>query len=136
MILSYTKENEMICFDDFKLFVKLLVIRKFIWPELPESGFIKGKLAASDNYVDRNTSFFSTSDGNTNSPNEDLMYIPQYAIHKKSKLLKIPCIIIQAEGTGRAYLIGYKNLINGENGTGWYNEFRFLGNQRLPKKKW
>lgn len=129
-----TKETEMISNDDIKLFIKLLFIRKFVWPELPQSGSVKGRLAMSDDTA-KNSSFFSSSNENNNLTKEDII-IPQYAIHKKSKFLKIPCIIIQAEGNGRAYLIGYKNLINGENGTGWVNEFKFLGKQRLPKKYW
>ncbi len=65
----------------------------------------------------------------------DIVEIPQYAFYKKSKLFKIPCIVIQAEGKNNAVIVGFKNLLTGENDSGWIDEFEFYGKTHPIKKK-
>jgi hypothetical protein len=114
---------------------KFIFMKEFQWPELPESGFVKGRLASSQDLFSGNALFFSAKKHNEYHTSENID-IPQYALHIKSKWLKIPCIIIQVEGTNNAYLVGYQNLLNHEKSVGWINEFKFLGTTPPQKKDW
>lgn len=121
--------------DNLKLLLKLICMNEFIWLKLPESGFVKGRLATREDYYLGNASFFSVPVEDPNIPATDIK-IPQYALYRKKRWLKVPCIIIQAEGKNKNYLIGYKNLLNGENDVGWIDEFELLGDNVKPKNKW
>lgn len=115
-------------FENIRLYVEALKSNKKIdWPDLKDIKYVKGRLANFEDYTNGSATFFSVK--STNIPIERIE-IPQYAYIVKHKFIKIPCIVIQAEGLNEnTYMIGYKNLLNGNNEVVWNTNIELLGKE-------
>ena len=99
------------------------------WPQLPSSGFVRGK-AASKADVESGQAVFVAAIGDTVIGRPLPIQIPQYA-WSKSAGKNQPAIIIQAEEANGQKLIGAR-LLNGEYIAGFLTDFELLGTS-IPK---
>ncbi len=104
---------------------------KLIWPDLPSSGFIVGRLATKADVKAGNAVFHFDHINDTERAPLDIK-IPQYAIRysKIAALENEPVIIIQAESIGTTKLLGYRNINTSRTGSGLLSEFNLLGTRK------
>ncbi len=104
-----------------------LISGVFDWPALPETGFLTGRAATTED-VDSGIAVFALKidDKYVGEPLD--IDIPQYAFHiDEESGVETPVIIIQAETNGAVSALGYKSLGGTETGVGLLKEFHLLG---------
>ena len=105
---------------------------KFSWPELPSSGFIKGRVATKAD-VDKRNAVFAYLNGKKKSTPINIT-LPQYALVKHHKTNKmIPVIVLQAEVVQGTEMIGYLDLSTKKRAVTVRNRVKFLGTKCCPK---
>jgi len=102
-----------------------------VWPELPTSGFIRGRAATKEDVTAGVAAFHLASKDDTPEGRPLPIEVPQYAFHHdESTGIDTPVIIIQAETNGDMSVIGYVEAKAAVIGVGTLPEFRLLGTDR------
>ena len=99
-----------------------------MWPDLPNTGFMRGRAATEEDVRDGNAVFVLRS--NDELIGEPLpIDIPQFAVHVDEETgARVPCILMQAERAGPQEIAGVRYLHGGV-GAGLLREFVLLGIQ-------
>ncbi len=106
--------------------------KKFSWPSLPATGFIKGR-AATKADVDKRQAVFAYLNGKTKSTPIDIQ-LPQYGLIKNQQTNKmIPVIVLQAEVVQGQEMIGYIVIANNLRAVTTRKNIKLLGNKCCPK---
>jgi|SRR5688572_25078674 len=102
-----------------------------VWPELPTSGFIRGRAATKEDVTTGVAAFHLASKDDTPEGQPLGIDVPQYALHHDNETgIDTPVIIIQAETNGNMSVIGYTEAKTAVIGVGTFPEFRLLGTDR------
>ena len=97
-----------------------------IWPPLPESGFVRERIATLEDIAQGQAAFVL---GQNAIPIP--ISIPQYAWHVDTTTIeKSPVIIIQAETNGNLQVVGYFTVGEKSLGIATLAEFELLGTIR------
>jgi hypothetical protein len=97
-----------------------------IWPELPKSGFVSGRVATKED-VDAGQAIFSM-DGKSKGPIE--IEIPQYAIWTDQSGAEHPVIVTQAETAPNGMQIVGMKTLDGSDMAATLAEVRLLGSKK------
>jgi len=102
-----------------------------VWPELPTSGFIRGRTATKEDVTTGVAAFHLASKDGIPEGRPLEIDVPQYAYHQDEEAgIDTPVIIIQAETNGDMSVIGYMEAKTAIIGVGTLPEFRLLGTDR------
>jgi hypothetical protein len=96
------------------------------WPDLPETGFIIGRAASTDDIAKGNAVF--SMDGKSAGPID--IEIPQYALWRDEEGKNHPVIVVQAEtAPDGTKIVGLRNA-DGSDTAATLPELTLLGKQR------
>lgn len=98
-----------------------------LWPALPKSGFISGRLATAEDGQKGNAVFVGKGPGRAALP----VKIPQYA-YRVDGSGKYPGIILQAEEMEHMRVVGFIRLGATKPEVGGLEEFELLGKEPPP----
>ncbi|AGE24974.1 hypothetical protein VRB50_07210 [Pseudomonas poae] len=100
------------------------------WPDLPQSCFVSGRPATSEDVDSGCAAFLINVKGKAAGTPIELK-IPQYAMHvDEASGKETPVIIIQAEENGEIKAVGYRELGTDQLGAALLREIRLLGTQK------
>ncbi|KRP50516.1 hypothetical protein [Pseudomonas poae] len=100
------------------------------WPDLPQSCFVSGRPATSEDVDSGCAAFLINVKGKAAGTPIELK-IPQYAMHvDEASGKETPVIIIQAEENGEVKAVGYRELGTDQLGAALLREIRLLGTQK------
>lgn len=100
------------------------------WPDLPQSCFVSGRSATSEDVDSGCAAFLINVKGKAAGTPIELK-IPQYAMHvDEASGKETPVIIIQAEENGEIKAVGYRELGTDQLGAALLREIRLLGTQK------
>lgn len=100
------------------------------WPDLPQSCFVSGRPATSEDVDSGCAAFLINVNGKAAGTPIELK-IPQYAMHvDEASGKETPVIIIQAEENGEVKAVGYRELGTDQLGAALLREIRLLGTQK------
>ncbi len=100
------------------------------WPDLPDTCFVSGRSATSQD-VDTGCAAFLINVKGKAAGTPIKLDIPQYAMHVDEGTGKeTPVILIQAEENGDVKAVGYKELGTGQLGAALLREVRLLGTKK------
>lgn len=97
------------------------------WPDLPDSGFMVGRAATTEDVAIGNAAFV-LSEGETTIGRPISIDIPQYAIFRDGDLA-VPVIFIQAE-EAKGQRVGAGRRFDGSEVVGLLSDFELLGKMR------
>nr|WP_186351182.1 hypothetical protein [Pseudomonas poae] len=101
-----------------------------VWPDLPQSCFVSGRSATSEDVDSGCAAFLINVKGKAAGTPIELK-IPQYAMHvDEASGKETPVIIIQAEENGEIKAVGYRELGTDQLGAALLREIRLLGTQK------
>nr|WP_189659617.1 hypothetical protein [Pseudomonas poae] len=101
-----------------------------VWPDLPQSCFVSGRPATSEDVDSGCAAFLINVKGKAAGTPIELK-IPQYAMHvDEASGKETPVIIIQAEENGEVKAVGYRELGTDQLGAALLREIRLLGTQK------
>ena len=101
-----------------------------VWPDLPQSCFVSGRPATSEDVDSGCAAFLINVKGKAAGTPIELK-IPQYAMHvDEASGKETPVIIIQAEENGEIKAVGYRELGTDQLGAALLREIRLLGTQK------
>lgn len=108
----------------------LALAESITWPDLPDTCFVSGRSATSQD-VDTGCAAFLINVKGKPAGTPIKLDIPQYAMHVDEGTGKeTPVILIQAEENGDVKAVGYKELGTGQLGAALLREVRLLGIQK------
>ena len=97
-----------------------------VWPDLPHSGFIAGRLATKDDFKRGNAVFWIEGAGNKVLH----LQIPQYVLWRDEKGKERPMILVQAERVGNGTeVVGLRDF-NGNETVATLAEVKLLGTKK------
>jgi len=102
-----------------------------VWPDLPSSGFILGRVATIGDVKAGNAAFAAVGKNGEKLSTPVAIEIPQYALHIEGNK-QSPVIVIQAEDTPAGKTIGYKPIVGRGLGVCQLADVRLLGTKK-PK---
>ncbi len=112
------------------LMPSLALAEAITWPDLPDTCFVSGRSATSED-VDSGCAAFLINVKGKAAGTPIKLDIPQYAMHVDEGTGKeTPVILIQAEENGDVKAVGYKELGTGQLGAALLREVRLLGTQK------
>ncbi|WP_338480131.1 hypothetical protein VRB67_07175 [Pseudomonas trivialis] len=101
-----------------------------VWPDLPQSCFVSGRSATSED-VDSGCAAFLINVKGKAAGTPIALKIPQYAMHvDEASGKETPVIIIQAEENGDVKAVGYRELGTDQLGAALLREVRLLGTRK------
>ncbi|MHA6574125.1 hypothetical protein [Pseudomonas yamanorum] len=108
----------------------LALAEAITWPDLPDTCFVSGRSATSQD-VDTGCAAFLINVKGKPAGTPIKLDIPQYAMHIDEGTGKeTPVILIQAEENGDVKAVGYKELGTGQLGAALLREVRLLGTKK------
>lgn len=108
----------------------LTLAEAIAWPDLPDTCFVSGRSATSQD-VDIGCAAFLINVKGKAAGTPIKLDIPQYAMHVDEGTGKeTPVILIQAEENGDVKAVGYKELGTGQLGAALLREVRLLGTKK------
>ena len=108
----------------------LTLAEAIAWPDLPDTCFVSGRSATSQD-VDTGCAAFLINVKGKAAGTPIKLDIPQYAMHVDEGTGKeTPVILIQAEENGDVKAVGYKELATGQLGAALLREVRLLGTKK------
>lgn len=108
----------------------LALAESISWPDLPDTCFVSGRSATSQD-VDTGCAAFLINVKGKPAGTPIKLDIPQYAMHVDEGTGKeTPVILIQAEENGDVKAVGYKELGTGQLGAALLREVRLLGTKK------
>nr|WP_256344426.1 MULTISPECIES: hypothetical protein [unclassified Pseudomonas] len=108
----------------------LTLAEAITWPDLPDTCFVSGRSATSQD-VDTGCAAFLINVKGKAAGTPIKLDIPQYAMHVDEGTGKeTPVILIQAEENGDVKAVGYKELGTGQLGAALLREVRLLGTKK------
>jgi|EP00659_Diplonema_papillatum_P014828 hypothetical protein len=108
----------------------LTLAEAIAWPDLPDTCFVSGRSATSQD-VDTGCAAFLINVKGKAAGTPIKLDIPQYAMHVDEGTGKeTPVILIQAEENGDVKAVGYKELGTGQLGAALLREVRLLGTKK------
>jgi hypothetical protein len=108
----------------------LALAEAITWPDLPDTCFVSGRSATSQD-VDTGCAAFLINVKGKPAGTPIKLDIPQYAMHVDEGTGKeTPVILIQAEENGDVKAVGYKELGTGQLGAALLREVRLLGTKK------
>ena len=103
---------------------------EIVWPDLPQSGFLVGRSATTED-LDNGTAVFTLKTNGKYVGHPVNVEIPQYAIHTDEETgSRTPVVIVQVETNGEVTAVGYRDVRDWSDGIGLFHEFDFLGKNR------
>src|SRR5438477_12849922 len=81
-----------------------------VWPDLPSSGFVLGRVATISDVKAGNAAFAAVGKHGERLSTPVAIDIPQYALHIEGNK-RSPVIVIQAEDTPAGKTIGFKPIV-------------------------
>ncbi len=131
LTLSRDKTNvRMLFLAGLALTSPLTLAESIAWPDLPDTCFVSGRSATSQD-VDTGCAAFLINVKGKAAGTPIKLDIPQYAMHVDEGTGKeTPVILIQAEENGDVKAVGYKELGTGQLGAALLREVRLLGTKK------